>query len=69
MIENPDMTTEPKNKGGRPFKSAEERLVQGSARFTPAQWAKIAAGGGQAWLRDLVDKAELPEAPKKKPAK
>ena len=63
------MTTEPKNKGGRPFKPDAERLVQGSARFTPAQWEKIAAGGGQAWLRELVDQAELPEPPKKKPAK
>lgn len=63
------MTTEPKNKGGRPAKPDDERLVQGSARFTPAQWAKIAAGGGQAWLRELVDKAELPAPPKQKPTK
>jgi hypothetical protein len=60
------MTTEPKNKGGRPAKPVGERLEQRSVRLTPAQWAKVEAGGGQPWLRELVDKA--PQPPKKKPA-
>jgi len=62
------MTTEPKNKGGRPAKPAAERLEQRSVRLTPAQWAKVDAGGGQPWLRQLVDQAEMPAPTKKKPA-
>lgn len=61
------MTTEPKNKGGRPTKPADERLEQRSVRMTRAQWAKVDAAGGQPWLRSVVDQA--PEPAKKKPAK
>lgn len=63
------MTTEPKNKGGRPRKSEAEKFEQRSARLTPAQWAKVDANGGQAWLRQVVEEAEVPTPPKKKPAK
>lgn len=58
------MTTEPKNKGGRPSKPAEERLEQRSVRLTPAQWAKVDANGGQAWLRQLVEQAGTKEPAK-----
>ena len=43
-----------KNKGGRPAKQAEDRMVQRSIRMTPAMWAKIDASGGLAWLRETV---------------
>jgi len=39
---------------GRPPKPVEEKLEQRSIRLTPAQWAKIEAGGLVA-LRKLID--------------
>lgn len=58
--------TPDKPKRGPKFKPASEKLEQRSVRMLPAQWAKVDAGGGQQWLRDLVDQA--PALPKKKPA-
>lgn len=46
---------EVKNKGGRPPKSDDEKLVQRSIRLTQAQWAKIDAAGLKA-LRKLIDR-------------
>jgi hypothetical protein len=63
------MTTQPKNKGGRPRKPEAEKFEQRSARLTPAQWAKVDAHGGQEWLRQVVEHTDLPALPTKKPAK
>jgi hypothetical protein len=52
------MKSEPKNKGGRPFKPDDQRLVQRSIRLLPAQWAKFDAEGGVKWLRDLIDRSK-----------
>jgi len=38
-------------------------LRVGSIRLTQAQWDKLAALGGVAWLRERIDKARRPEAP------
>jgi hypothetical protein len=43
---------------GRPRKPSEEKLEQRSIRLTPAQWAKIEAGGLAA-LRKLIDRWRL----------
>ena len=51
---------EPK-KRGRPPKPADEVLVRGTVFLTAPQWAKIAANGGQEWLRKLIDKARPPK--------
>lgn len=51
------MTSEPKNKGGRPTKPDDQRLVQRSIRMLPSQWAKFDAIGGVGWLRALIDRA------------
>lgn len=59
------MKSEPKSKGGRPPKAAEERLVQRSIRLLPAQWEKFDASGGIAWLRDLIDRAKPKTPPDK----
>lgn len=37
------MSTEPKNKGGRPTKPAEERRVSYTRRYLPSHLAKIKA--------------------------
>lgn len=63
------MTTEPKNKGGRPRKAESDKFEQRSARLTPAQWLKVDANGGQEWLRLAVELSDVPALPKKKPAK
>lgn len=62
------MTTEPKNKGGRPRKPVAEKVEQRSARLTPAQWAKVEANGGQEWLRRAVELSEVPAIRTRKPA-
>lgn len=59
------MTTEPKNKGGRPPKPDDQRLVQRSLRLLPAQWEKFDAAGGIEWLRGLIDRSR----PKLPPSK
>lgn len=59
------MDTEPKNKGGRPFKATDEKLVQRSVRMSPVQWEKVDANGGQQWLRDLVDRSRPKTPPQK----
>jgi hypothetical protein len=51
------MTSEPKNKGGRPTKPDDQRLLQRSIRMLPAQWAMFDAVGGVRWLRMLIDMA------------
>lgn len=51
------MNTEPKNRGGRPVKPDDQRLVQRSIRLLPTQWAKFDAAGGVEWLRGLIDRA------------
>jgi hypothetical protein len=56
------MKDEPKNKGGRPAKPDDQRLVQRSIRLLPSQWAKFDAAGGVEWLRGLIDRAR-PKAP------
>ena len=63
------MSTEPKNKGGRPHKPEEQKLIQRSIRMLATQWVKVDANGGIPWLRDLVDAApdQAPQPAKKKP--
>lgn len=51
---------QPKNKGGRPPKSDDQKLVQRSLRLTPAQWDKYDQAGGIEWLRKLIDRAKVP---------
>ena len=51
---------QPKNKGGRPPKPDDERLVQRSIRLPPELWAKIAANGGIDWLRAVIKRAKAP---------
>lgn len=58
--------SEPKNKGGRPFKPDDQKLVQRSIRLLPAQWAKYDASGGIDWLRGLIDRSK-PKTPPDKP--
>ena len=49
----------PKNKGGRPPKPEDQKLVQRSVRLTPDLWAKIDAHGLE-WLRALIRRAKPP---------
>lgn len=51
------MNSEPKNKGGRPTKPDDQRLVQRSIRMLPSQWVMFDAVGGVGWLRALIDRA------------
>jgi hypothetical protein len=52
---------EPKRpRRGRPPVAPEDRLVSHHVRLTVAQWAKVEAYGGVAWLRALIDRAKLP---------
>ena len=44
---------QPKNRGGRPAKQADERMVQRSLRMPPDLWAAIDAHGLD-WLRETV---------------
>jgi hypothetical protein len=60
------MNTEPKNRGGRPAKPDDQRLVQRSIRLLPAQWEKFDAAGGIDWLRALIDRSR-PKLPADKP--
>lgn len=53
----------PKKRGGQ-TKPDEEKLIQRSVRMKQRQWDKVDAAGGQPWLRDVVDAAEMPP-PKK----
>lgn len=46
---------EPKNKGGRPPKPDEDRLVLRAIRLKPAHWAKVDAAGMEE-LRKLIDR-------------
>jgi hypothetical protein len=45
---------------GRPPIAPEDRARVGSIRLTAAQWAKLHALGGAAWLREKIDRARLP---------
>lgn len=49
-----------RNQGRKPLPDA-ERAVVGSVRLTAAQWAKMRALGGVAWLRERINKAKLPK--------
>lgn len=60
------MNSEPTNKGGRPTKPDDQKLVQRSIRLLPAQWAKFDAAGGIEWLRGLIDRSK-PKVPPNKP--
>lgn len=51
---------EPKNKGGRPPKPEEDRLVLRAIRLKPAHWAKVDEYGME-WLRKLIDRAKPPK--------
>lgn len=42
---------------GRPEVSEVDRLKVGTIRLTEAQWTKLAALGGAAWLRKKIDQA------------
>ena len=44
--------------GRKPTPEAEALRV-GSIRLTAAQWDKLAALGGVAWLRDKIDRARV----------
>jgi hypothetical protein len=55
------MTTA-KRPPGRPEVSEADRLKVGTIRLTQAQWAKLAALGGAAWLRKKIDAAKAPLA-------
>lgn len=61
------MTTEPKNKGGRPTKPEAERRVHKNMRLLPHHWAKIELAGKPA-LEAYLDAWE-PLPATKKPAK
>jgi hypothetical protein len=50
---------QPKNKGGRPRKPDDQRLVQRSIRLPPDLWAKIDANGLE-WLRSVIKRARPP---------
>jgi hypothetical protein len=50
---------QPKNKGGRPTKPEDMRLVQRSIRLPPALWAKIDAHGLE-WLRGVIQRTRPP---------
>jgi hypothetical protein len=50
----------PKNKGGRPPKPAEEKLIPRTVLLTAAQWARVDANGWP-WLRKLIDRAKPPK--------
>ena len=45
---------------GRKPKPEADTLRVGSIRLTAAQWDKLAALGGAAWLRDRIEKARTP---------
>lgn len=53
------MSSEPKKKGGRPVKPADQVLVQKSIRMLRSQWATYDAAGGIEWLRGLVDAGDI----------
>lgn len=55
-----------KKKLGAPFKYA-ERLKSSSWRRTDTQAAKLVRLGGDAWLREQIDKAPEPEKKEGKP--
>lgn len=57
--------TEPKRPPGRPEVPEESRLRVGSIRLTEAQWEKLAALGGSAWLREKIKRAK-PAPPKER---
>ena len=61
------MSTEPKNKGGRPTLPEEKRRVSKTRRWKPEHLAKIKAAGNPAFEAYLD--AWAPELVKKKPAK
>lgn len=44
---------------GRKPTPAADALRAGSIRLTLAQWDKLAALGGVAWLRDKIDRARV----------
>jgi hypothetical protein len=50
---------QPKNKGGRPPKPDDQRMVQRSIRLPPDLWAKIDANGLE-WLRGVIRRARPP---------
>lgn len=50
----------PNDRGqGRHPLPEDQRTVAGSVRLTPAQWEKFRALGGNAWLREKVDRARI----------
>lgn len=52
----------PNDRGqGRKALPAEDRAMVGSVRLTAAQWEKLHALGGAAWLRGAIDRARLPK--------
>jgi hypothetical protein len=59
------MNTEPKNRGGRPFKPNDQKLVQRSIRLLPSQWLKYDQAGGIEWLRGLIDRSKPKPPPDK----
>jgi hypothetical protein len=48
-------TVEEKNRGGRPPKPDDEKLIQKSIRMTRKQWAKVKKYGGIEWIRKVID--------------
>ena len=54
------MTRPPSDRGqGRKALPVADKLVVGSIRLSPAQWVKLEALGGAAWLRERIDKARV----------
>ena len=60
------MTSDIKNKGGRPVKPESERRIHRSHRLLPRHWAKIDLAGKAAY--EALLEAWEPEPEKKKPA-
>jgi hypothetical protein len=50
----------PARRPGRQALPPEQKTLVGSVRLTAAQWAKFAALGGAAWLREKIDRAKMP---------
>jgi hypothetical protein len=54
------VTRPPNDRGqGRKALPPGEKLVVGSIRLSPAQWAKLEKLGGAQWLRERIDKAKV----------
>lgn len=62
------MSTEPKNKGGRPTLPEAERRISYTRRWKPEHLAKVKAAGNAAFDAYL-DAWNPPAPPRKKPAK